>query len=145
MSSTFLSRRRPSFNLPLTRLLVERHSLGTSNLWFSGWTPTTVGGTFGSAVGLFFLAVFSRLLSTISTGLSKYWDQNVSDMRKQQIVEAKDLGYVAAPLEEGKQVPPFIFSHDVPRGIIFMLEGELSFLVSFSFQVLELLTIVLGE
>lgn len=106
------------------KLLISKlpNSIGTSNLWFSGWTPSTVGGTVGTAIGLFFFAVFSRFLSTIRSKLARSWAHPVFQAREQQTVE-KNFGYVGTPFSKGKQVPPFMFSYDFPRGVVFMAES----------------------
>ncbi|BGP34268.1 hypothetical protein JCM10296v2_006083 [Rhodotorula toruloides] len=51
-------------------------SLGSANVWFSGWTPTTVGETFGACLGLFFLAVLSRFLSAVKACAEVAWLQS---------------------------------------------------------------------
>ncbi|BGP02240.1 Copper transporter [Rhodotorula toruloides ATCC 204091] len=48
-------------------------SLGSANVWFSGWTPTTAGETFGACLGLFFLAVLSRFLSAVKACAEVAW------------------------------------------------------------------------
>jgi len=48
-------------------------SLGSANLWFQGWTPTSAAATFGAALGLFFLAVLSRVLAAVKVCAEAAW------------------------------------------------------------------------
>ncbi len=48
-----------------------------TTLWFNSWTPTSVGGTFGACVGLFFLGVVSRILAVISAGAAQAWSDSL--------------------------------------------------------------------
>ncbi|GAA5840053.1 hypothetical protein JCM3766R1_000658 [Sporobolomyces carnicolor] len=52
-------------------------SLGASNLWFSSWTPTTAGSTFGACLGLFFLAILSRFLSAVKSCAEVAWARSL--------------------------------------------------------------------
>lgn len=54
-------------------------SLGDANLWFSGWTPTSPGSTFGACLGLFFLAVLSRFLSAIKVCAEIAWAKSLHE------------------------------------------------------------------
>ena len=51
--------------------------LGMVTLWFNSWTPTTAGSTFGACVGLFLLAVVSRVLAVISAGAAQAWSDSL--------------------------------------------------------------------
>ena len=48
-----------------------------TTLWFNTWTPTSVGGTFGACLGLFFLGVVSRILAVISAGAAQAWSDSL--------------------------------------------------------------------
>lgn len=54
-------------------------SLGDANLWFSGWTPTSPGATFGACLGLFFLAVLSRFFSAVKVCAEIAWAKSLHE------------------------------------------------------------------
>ncbi|GAA5909909.1 hypothetical protein JCM5296_007437 [Sporobolomyces johnsonii] len=58
--------------------------LAASNLWFSTWTPTTAGSTFGACLGLFFLAILSRFLSAVKACAEVAWAQSIQREHRQR-------------------------------------------------------------
>ncbi|GAA5842105.1 hypothetical protein JCM9279_002788 [Rhodotorula babjevae] len=56
-------------------------SLGSSNLWFQGWTPTSAAATFGACLGLFFLAVLSRVLAAVKVCAEAAWSTSLAHHR----------------------------------------------------------------
>ncbi|GAA5930643.1 hypothetical protein JCM3775_003831 [Rhodotorula graminis] len=56
-------------------------SLGSANLWFEGWTPTSPAATFGACLGLFFLAVLSRVLAAVKVCAETAWAASLAHHR----------------------------------------------------------------
>ncbi|GAA5897314.1 copper transporter family protein [Sporobolomyces salmoneus] len=61
-------------------------SLGASNLWFSSWTPTSPGSTFGACLGLFFLAILSRFLAAVKSCAEVAWARS---LRQQYLLSSR--------------------------------------------------------
>ncbi|POY72097.1 hypothetical protein BMF94_4829 [Rhodotorula taiwanensis] len=70
-------------------------ALGSSNLWFTGWTPSSAGATFGACLGLAFLAALSRFLSAVKVCAEIAWAQNLHQRRSR--VNAARSGPIALP------------------------------------------------
>ncbi|ORY89066.1 Ctr copper transporter, partial [Leucosporidium creatinivorum] len=120
-------------------------ALGASNLWFTSWTPTSAGATAGASIGLFFLAIFSRLLSAVRSSAEQSWAETLA-LRRQAIrldlIEDKSFAKassssssttandrspsVAAKL---KQAPPFLWSIDAPRAALFGVQAFVGYLL----------------
>jgi copper transporter 1 len=133
-------------NALLTRQRPVR--LGMANLWFAGWTPTTAGATAGAALGLFLLAILSRLLAVVSTSAEAAWSQSIALQRS-----ASRLGVVPTLVsskgEKEKDnlspssssasshlsspslllAPPFIPSIDIPRALLLMFQAFVGYLL----------------
>lgn len=59
-------------------------SLGDANLWFSGWTPTSPGSTFGACLGLAFLAILSRFLSAVKVCAEIAWAKSLHERSRRR-------------------------------------------------------------
>lgn len=132
-----------------------------ANLWFSSWTPTSAGATFGACVGLFFLAVFARVLAVVSAGAAQAWHDSLLLEREAALALAlasstsassSTNGSIAAPSKpaslssapelprearlatrrEVAVAPPFKLAHDLPRGFLFMFSAFVNYLLMLS-------------
>ncbi|GAA5910099.1 hypothetical protein JCM8208_000955 [Rhodotorula glutinis] len=56
-------------------------SLGSANLWFDGWTPTSPAATFAACLGLFFLAILSRVLAAVKVCAEAAWSTSLAHHR----------------------------------------------------------------
>lgn len=83
-------------------------SLGDANLWFSGWTPTSAGATFGACLGLFFLAVLSRFLSAVKVCAEIAWAQSLHERSR------RTPGAIALSSEEPELEPKTGNQDDAP-------------------------------
>jgi copper transporter 1 len=104
-----------------------------ANLWFTSWTPTTVSSTFGACVGLFFLGMFSRLLSVVKASAESAWSQSSALQRSLAALPSstsldKDTA-PTSPLAYHYKAPPFIPSHDIPRGLLFTLQAFVGYML----------------
>ncbi|KAM0754610.1 Ctr copper transporter [Meredithblackwellia eburnea MCA 4105] len=52
--------------------------IGTTNLWFSTWTPTSPAATAGACIGLFLLAILSRIINAVSLSAQHAWSQRAA-------------------------------------------------------------------
>lgn len=117
-----------------------------ANMWFDGWTPTTIGATVGASVGLFLLALFSRLLAAVRISAEAAWSQSIALRRS-----AYRLGVATNLLKGGNEqvtssskstsssvvdaspslnlAPPFIPSIDIPRSLLFMFQAFVGYLL----------------
>lgn len=109
-----------------------------SNLWFDTWTPTSAGATFGACLGLFFLAAFSRLLAVVSSAAESAWAQRAALVRSAatlsrsssiDTLDGKDQAARPAVDAGAHRAPPFLLAVDFPRGVLFMFQGFVSYLL----------------
>lgn len=80
-----------------------------SLLWFNGWTPTSGGTTFAACLGLFLLALFSRLLGALRRGCDRAWSRRSAELLAirygttlQQAFIVPELRREDTPGEEGE-------------------------------------------
>ncbi|BGP26630.1 copper transporter [Rhodotorula toruloides] len=92
-------------------------SLGSANVWFSGWTPTTAGETFGACFGLFLLAILSRFFSAVKACAEVAWLHSY----QQQSRAGQRRGPIALP--DSIPVPPDMAS---PSAVSSSLQKETS-------------------
>lgn len=141
----------PCAPFPCTAHALER-SLGQANLWFSGWTPTSSSSTAGACIGLFFLALFSRLLAVLHTAASDAWSNaHVLARESARIALPDDLpspSLASSPSSSNPsfekpqlvrkdprakhhlaQAPPFVPSIDIPRAMLFAFQSFVSYML----------------
>jgi hypothetical protein len=79
-------------------------AIGLDMLWFAPWMPSSVAATFGTCVGLFFLALLYRSLFAARRTAELYWAKSIKI--------------------DDQELPRFSIKVDVCRGLI---EGFHSF------------------
>ena len=129
------------------------HFTPGDNLWFFGWAPRTAGAMVGACIGLFMLALAERWLSAMRAVMDGHWSTRfgpsslsyavlMHSLCSAQIVLANRLNTSSVatsnkpsskssqPLHDTlrRRVPPFIPSHDVPRGIMRVVLASINFL-----------------
>lgn len=135
------------WSIPCPADPLERNSIGQGNLWFSGWTPTSPSSTAGACIGLFFLALFSRLLAAIHAAASDAWSNAhvlagegarialPDDLPSPSLASSTSNPSFEKPQPSGKakddlaKAPPFIPSIDVPRAILFAFQAFVSYML----------------
>ena len=143
-------------SMSMGNMLMYLHFTPGDNLWFLGWVPRTAGAMVGTCIGLFMLAVAERWLSAMRAVMEGHWRTRFGpsslpyavlmySLHSAQIVLANKLNISSvATSEEGdrpssknsqpshdtvrRRIPPFIPSHDVPRGIMRVIIASINFL-----------------
>ncbi|XP_006463819.1 hypothetical protein AGABI2DRAFT_225744 [Agaricus bisporus var. bisporus H97] len=133
------------------------HFAGGDFLLFEAWKPTSGGAIGGACVGIFFFAMFERLVHAFSPALLLYF----APRRPRSAIESlrdhtssPDHSSKASDIsmkEEGRlsprTTPLFVFSVDVPRGFIHGFQRLLGFilmLVAMTFHAGYILSIIFG-
>ncbi|EKM52897.1 uncharacterized protein PHACADRAFT_261579 [Phanerochaete carnosa HHB-10118-sp] len=146
------------------QMLPYLHFTPGDMLWFMGWVPQSTGAMIGTCIGLFLLAVVERWIATCRAVMQAHWSKRaaitqadrmnvrglpVSASPREDLKSPKPVG-VSAALRDAttfRKAPPFIFYHDLVRGIAFAGHSALQFafmLVVMTFQVGFILSLVVG-
>ncbi|KAN0141578.1 copper transporter [Lactarius tabidus] len=162
-------------SMSMGNMLRYLHFTPGDNLWFFGWAPRTAGAMVGTCIALFMLAVAERWLSAMRAVMEEHWSTRFGpsslpyaalmySLYSAQIVLANKLNSSSvATSEEGdrpsskssqpphdtwrRRVPPFIPSHDVPRGIMRAMLASIDvlfMLAVMTFQLGFIFSIVIG-
>jgi len=150
-------------SMSMGNVLMYLHFTPGDNLWFLGWAPRTAGAMVGTCIGLFMLAVAERWLSAMRAVMKEHWRTraqivlanklNISSVATSEECDRQSSNRSQSnrsqPLRDAlkRRVPPFIPSHDVPRGIIEVVLASIKFLFMLAvmtFQLGFIFTIVIG-
>lgn len=100
-------------------------------LWFAGWQPKTAGTTFAACLGLFGLAILSKLLGALRHQAHLAWSKlqweelNAND---QTLDKSDKPDTVTESLKKGcRRIGPWTPEHDIPRGILAALHSGLDY------------------
>ncbi|KAF9789188.1 Ctr copper transporter family-domain-containing protein [Thelephora terrestris] len=113
------------------------HTSGGDNLLFKSWAPSSPGAIAGASVAIFFLAILERLVGGLRGQLAAYWtsralerpiQEDTSSCRKSERPSSSD-GSKSIPASRKRTVPPFILAHDLPRGIVCMIQAAIAYLL----------------
>lgn len=143
------------------------HFTGGDNLFFKPWAPSSAGAIAGACIGLVVLSILERWLSGVRSVMSANWnkralavlkkdddhcadtsstsDEKSSDVTQEiSSVKVKSNGKSPRP---PRTLPPFIASHDVPRGVLFALQALLGYvlmLAVMTFQAAYIISVIAG-
>ncbi|KAH8100551.1 Ctr copper transporter family-domain-containing protein [Cristinia sonorae] len=143
------------------------HFSGGDNLFFKSWHPSSGGAIAGACVALVALALVERWVSGMRGSLESYWRQKTlaamtgrshtyppaatSPAKDEVEVDTSNLpAHAPAAAHNAKRtriIPPFIASHDLPRGVAFALQSLLAYLLMLAvmtFQAAYFIAIVVG-
>lgn len=149
------------------------HFTGGDNLYFKSLRPSSHGAIAGACIVLVLLAIFDRWLSAMRGVAQARWTQRARALTVRATpsssqptigddwVATKDgeeqaVGVTRLPTERSSLVsparasrssPPFIASHDIPRGIAFACQALIGYtlmLAVMTFQAAYIISIVAG-
>ncbi|THH05105.1 hypothetical protein EW145_g5037 [Phellinidium pouzarii] len=133
------------------------HFTGGDSLFFRTIAPKSKGALAGAAVFLFFLAMLERFVVAMRAVMEAHWKQSARSALAARNVVLKDDTQKRRDEKAGKpflastsrtrMIPPFIVSHDVPRGVIHAAQSLIHFalmLAVMTFQAAYIITITLG-
>ncbi|EKM60886.1 uncharacterized protein PHACADRAFT_247104 [Phanerochaete carnosa HHB-10118-sp] len=148
------------------------HFTGGDNLFFKSLHPSSHGAIAGACIALVLLGIFDRWLSAMRGVAQARWVQSVRAMTTRSPASSQPgIGSDWVPTKEGeKQIddvkpvpsersslvnsarvsrssPPFLLSHDVPRGIAFACQALLGYtlmLAVMTFQAAYIISILVG-
>jgi len=144
------------------------HFTGGDSLLFKSWTASSPGAIAGACIGLVILAIFERWIAGVRSVLERNWKQRTLGMLGKSTDSVSSCSPAsdeksAVAIEEGvapttlqstpqskrgpRSLPPFITSHDLPRGAMFSLQALLAYIMMLAvmtFQAAYLISIVVG-
>jgi len=133
------------------------HFTGGDNLFFKSLHPSSNGAIAGACLCLVALALLERFVNGTRNRLDGYWRKRASALTvvhasdKDDDCSDKTCGGVEvkeiAVKPRQRISPPFIPSHDIPRGIIYMFQAALAYalmLAVMTFNAAYAISIILG-
>jgi len=122
------------------------HFQAGSPIWFLEWMPTTTGAVVGASIGLFLLAIVERWLSAMRIVMEAWWRRRAESIlaaRFTPVPEESTAEKGCSGLDDGTtpslrrsqspralpslRVSPFIWSHDLSRGVMQAAQTALLF------------------
>ncbi|CEL57544.1 CTR copper uptake transporter [Rhizoctonia solani AG-1 IB] len=130
-------------------------------LFFKEWVPKSSGAVGGACVGLFVLAILQRCISAMRGVMEQHWKQRSDALVAARFVRMRDsvsadkeseqntslTGQSKAPAISKPTLPPFIWSHELARGGMQILQsffGYALMLAVMSFNAAFIISILLG-
>ncbi|KIK99870.1 hypothetical protein PAXRUDRAFT_780527 [Paxillus rubicundulus Ve08.2h10] len=107
------------------------HFWGGDSLLFKTWQPSSHGEIAGACIGFLVLCILERWIAAYRRTWELHWEAR-------------------APASVGKSprvIPPFITSHDIPRGLIQSIQSTFSYtlmLAVMTFNGAYIISIILG-
>ncbi|KAF9243797.1 Ctr copper transporter family-domain-containing protein [Melanogaster broomeanus] len=122
------------------------HVGGADFLLFKTWQPSSHGAIAGACIGLLLFSILERCLAAYRRAQELHWKARsvrlVGDCFT-FLLTASDSERLAYP----RNIPPFIPSHDIPRGMIQAVQSAFSFtlmLAVMTFNAAYIISIILG-
>ncbi|KAI0295168.1 CTR copper uptake transporter, partial [Multifurca ochricompacta] len=146
-------------SMNMGNVIMYLHFTPGDNLWFLGWAPRSVGSMVGTCIGLFMLAIAERWLATMRSIMEESWSTlaeiaSTNNINASIVATSPEKCPNPSPKVEQpsrnplrRRVPPFILSHDVPRGIMELAIASIKILFMLSFMTFQLgfiFAIILG-
>ncbi|KAJ7590896.1 CTR copper uptake transporter [Mycena floridula] len=138
-----------SMSLDAGTMITYLHFTTGDTLWFQGWVPRSTGAMAGACIGLFLLAIIERWVACIRATMESAWKKNRAQIAyaNKMNSSSKAPSQSTAAVITLRNAPPFMLSHDIPRGILYAGQSALGFLFMLAvmtFQVGFILAIVIG-
>jgi len=136
-------------------MMAYLHITGGDNLFFKSWHPSSNGAIAGACIGLVALSILERFVDGIRNRLEGYWSRRALVLMTGNAGEDNgccdnsdsDTHTKASTLHHRRTSPPFILAHDLPRGIVHIIQSALSYalmLAVMTFNAAYIISIVLG-
>ncbi|CAE6352009.1 unnamed protein product [Rhizoctonia solani] len=137
------------------------HFTPGDTLFFKEWVPKSSGAVGGACVGLFILAILQRCISAMRGVMDQHWKQRSDALVAARFVRMRDSASTDkeseqdtsltsqsnAPRVPRPTLPPFIWSHELARGGMQILQsffGYALMLAVMTFNVAYIISILLG-
>ncbi|KDN39595.1 hypothetical protein RSAG8_08751, partial [Rhizoctonia solani AG-8 WAC10335] len=137
------------------------HFTPGDTLFFKEWVPKSSGAVGGACVGLFVLAILQRCISAMRGVMDQHWKQRSDALVAARFVRMRDsmsadkeseqdaslTAQSSVPRAPRPTVPPFIWSHELARGGMQILQsffGYALMLAVMSFNAAFIISILLG-
>ncbi|TCD60464.1 hypothetical protein EIP91_010040 [Steccherinum ochraceum] len=155
-----------AMSLTAGNMLTYFHFTPGDNLWFLGWVPSSTSAMVGACIGLFLLGVLDRWIAACRVVMEMHWAKSAMILRSNRLnarglpvsgtekLSSTSSLYVANSTSEQfvgaltmRTVPPFIFWHDLTRGIMYLGHSALQFafmLAIMTFQLGFIFALVVG-
>ncbi|KAI9057184.1 hypothetical protein FKP32DRAFT_1661838 [Trametes sanguinea] len=150
------------------------HFTSGDNLLFETWHPSSKGAVAGACIGLVLFAILERWVDAMRALAENHWRLSASalaymidekaeppyhapELLDEQDKKAADVQDVkvtslpskrpAVPARPARTIPPFIASHDIPRGALYAFQALLMYalmLAVMTFQAAYIISIIVG-
>ncbi|RPD81786.1 hypothetical protein L226DRAFT_541428 [Lentinus tigrinus ALCF2SS1-7] len=135
------------------------HFTGGDSLIFKSWHPSSHGAIAGACIGLVIFAIFERWVNAMRGVLSVYWRTSSSISKPLKVSAVSDgveeVNISPVPSQRPalrvrrvpRTIPPFLPSHDIPRGALFAFQALLYYvlmLAVMTFQAAYIISIIVG-
>ncbi|KAF9512739.1 hypothetical protein BS47DRAFT_1297301 [Hydnum rufescens UP504] len=113
-------------------VIFNLHFSSGDPIWFAMWQPTSHRAVVGACSGLVLLAIFEKLVSCMRSVLEVEWKRwcwpppSPASNEKPNAASSISSG---ASRTFTRTIPPFIISHDIPRGVLFMGHALLRYML----------------
>ncbi|KAH9890910.1 Ctr copper transporter [Cubamyces lactineus] len=159
-----------SSSMIMAMMIPWLHFTSGDNLLFQTWHPSSHGAIAGACLGLVVLAVFERWVDAMRGVAEDHWrcsarasmmhDKPNETCHSQDLpviqdktVSVEEMNVRAPVADKPRQargprtIPPFIASHDIPRGALYAFQALLMYalmLAVMTFQAAYIISIVVG-
>ncbi|KAH9837586.1 CTR copper uptake transporter [Rhodofomes roseus] len=157
-----------AMDLASGNMLTYLHFTPGDVLWFQGWVPASAGAMVGACIGLFMLGLVERWIAAARAVMQAHWAHRA---RVVQLNTASDasLPTTTSDRVDGKSsshsltvpvlpstiprtlglrsAPPFILKHELPRGVLLMVQIALNYafmLAVMTFQLGFIFSLIVG-
>ncbi|KLO18684.1 hypothetical protein SCHPADRAFT_819296 [Schizopora paradoxa] len=149
------------------QMLPYLHFTTGDNLFFLGWVPKSTGAMIGACIALFLLAIIERWIAACRSLMEAHWrkrskarlearhartfstdsDEKDEKMEKDVEVVVPVLPHSSGSILSRRNIPPFVPSQDIVRGIVFVGQAALGYafmLAIMTFQAGFIISIAVG-
>ncbi|OCH96597.1 hypothetical protein OBBRIDRAFT_809092 [Obba rivulosa] len=149
------------------------HFTGGDNLYFKSWLPSSKGAIAGACIALVALAIFERWIAASRGVMEAHWQRralavttakyHTTDLptpsKEKTSVDIEEVDTQSLPSKPGEKgpllperrfprtIPPFIPTHDIPRGALYAVQAVLGYalmLAVMTFQAAFIISTILG-